>query len=179
MRPLTGLPVVLFLVGLPTAAMTQMATNSADRTSNTLGVVKVFEDWQISCLTGAPPSQCQMLHTAAAQQDENLAFLLTVSARAEDQAHYGVITVPVGVYLANGIEIFVDGRRPFKVLFEICDQRGCYAGFRLDGEVLAAFRAGQSARFRVWTGRSEAVEFPVSLKGFTAGWTTFQEMVAG
>jgi invasion protein IalB len=138
--------------------MTQTTTNSADGTSNTLGVAKVFEDWQISCLTGAPPSQCQMLHAAATQEDDSSAFRLTLSSGAEDKAPYGVITVPVGVYLANGIEIFVDGRRPLKVLFEICDQRGCYAGIFAEIDIMPASATHVEPRSQVPVNRRDPLD---------------------
>lgn len=154
------------------------ATIALAQTSGLPVSEQVFDDWRITCVTTSTPPQCQMLQAVAVQEGEAPAFLLTLSGRPEEQAHYGVITVPVGVYLANGIEIFVDKRQPFKVLFEVCDQKGCFAGFKLEGAVLNAFKAGQAARFRVWTAKTQAVEFPVSLKGFTAGWTALQKVVA-
>lgn len=139
---------------------------------------QVFDDWQLRCLTTSTPPQCQVLHAVATRAGAAPEFLLTMSGRPTELAHYGVITVPVGVYLANGIEIFVDQRRPFKVLLEVCDQNGCYAGFKLEEAILTAFKSGQTARFRVWTSKTQAVEFPVSLRGFTAAWNALQQVNA-
>ncbi|EEE35458.1 hypothetical protein RKLH11_4135 [Rhodobacteraceae bacterium KLH11] len=40
----------------------------------------------------------------------------------------------------------------------------------MDGDVLSAFRKGLEVRVRVWTARDKAVDFPVSLYGFTAAY---------
>ncbi|WP_299288156.1 invasion associated locus B family protein [uncultured Tateyamaria sp.] len=136
-----------------------------------------FSDWRVVCSTGDAPKTCQLLQAAQAAPGAADVFLLTITpdAAADD---FAVITVPLGVYLVPGIEIQVDERRPFKVLFEICDQRACYAGFRLAGPVFAAFRQGLDAKVRVWTGREKAVEFPVSLRGFSAAMAHYEAQTA-
>lgn len=79
------------------------------------------------------------------------------------------MTTPLSVYLVPGVELAVDGGRPFKANFELCDTAGCHAGFRLSGTVLAAFQKGQIAQMRIWVSKSRAIEVPVSLKGFSRG----------
>jgi invasion protein IalB len=138
---------------------------------------QVFGSWRIKCPTINAMHQCQMIQAVSLSKGDAIPFLLSIMARSDERARYAVITVPIGVYLSNGVEIVVDQGRPFKVLFEVCDQRGCYAGFKLDDPVLSAFMAGQTARFRVWTAKAQAVDFPVSLSGFTAGWRAFQKVV--
>ncbi|EEE35027.1 Invasion associated locus B protein [Rhodobacteraceae bacterium KLH11] len=133
---------------------------------------EVFSDWRVLCQPTDQGSACQMLQSAAAEEDGPPVFLLSVSATSEQS--YAVMTVPVGVYLAPGIELHVDNRRPFKVLYEVCDQLGCHAGFRMNGDVLRAFRKGLQVKARVWTARDKAVDFPLSLRGFTAAYTHFR-----
>ena len=133
---------------------------------------EVFSDWRVLCQPSKQGETCQMVQSAAAQTDGPPVFLMSVS-EATDQS-YAVMTVPVGVYLAPGIELHVDNRRPFKVLYEVCDQLGCHAGFRLSGDVLSAFRRGLDVRARVWTARDKAVDFPVSLRGFIAAHNRLQ-----
>lgn len=160
---------LLVVVGLLFPASFLMAQDA-------VALQAAFEDWRLHCGTGAAAEKCQLTQAVATQEGDAPVFLLSISARPQERASYGVITVPVGVYLAHGVEIFVDKGRAFKVLFEVCDVNGCYAGFKLDGAILQAFRAGQSARFRVWTAKSQAVDFPISLNGFSAGWAAFQKV---
>ncbi|MCG7521620.1 invasion associated locus B family protein [Ruegeria sp. Ofav3-42] len=135
---------------------------------------EVFSDWRVTCQAKEQGFVCQMQQSVSAEEDGPPVFLLSVSDNEDTGQSYAVITVPVGVYLAPGIELHVDKRRPFKVLYEVCDQLGCHAGFRLNGDVLAAFRKGLEVRARVWTARDKAIDFPVSLRGFTAAYNQFR-----
>jgi invasion protein IalB len=139
---------------------------------------QVFTDWRVLCQPSGETSTCQMLQSASASEDGPTVFLLSISPGEDAGTSYAVVTVPVGVYLAPGIEIRVDRRRPFKVLYEICDLSGCHAGFKLSGSVLNAFRQGVDAKVRVWTAKTQAVEFPVSLRGFSAANRYYQEKIS-
>lgn len=134
---------------------------------------QTFSDWRVLCQPTEEEAVCQMLQSVSAEENGLPVFLLSVSDDEDTDQSYAVMTVPVGVYLAPGIELHVDNRRPFKVLYEVCDQLGCHAGFRMDGDVLSAFRKGLIVNARVWTARDKAVEFPISLRGFTAAYTQF------
>lgn len=103
---------------------------------------------------------------AVSASDGKPAFLITVSQQHNDNV--ALITVPLRSYLAPGIEIRVDGGRPFKANYELCDEAGCHAGFKLGGAVLNAFRKGTIAWVRVWNASDKAADFPVSLNGFSA-----------
>lgn len=139
----------------------------------------LFTDWRVLCQPALQVTTCQMLQSASAGEDGNAIFLLSISPGEDTGASYGVVTVPVGVYLAPGIEIRVDHRRPFKVLYEICDRTGCHAGFKLSGSVLSAMRNGLDAKVRVWTAKTQAVEFAVSLRGFSAAYRYYQSEISG
>lgn len=158
------------------AFATLASAQNADVTSSTPNA-EVFQDWQLSCAADADDGQdvCQLSQAAAVDGTDGSVFLLTISAGEDGRNSYAVITVPLGVYLAPGVELRVDNRRPFRVLYEICDAQDCYAGFEMSDQVLSAFRRGLDARFRVWVGREQAVEFPVSLRGFSAAWRAYGE----
>lgn len=138
----------------------------------------VFKDWRILCAQGDAAKTCQMLQSQPATTGGADVFLISLNQSEGTQDISAVVSVPLGVYLAPGIEIHVAGRRPFKVLYEICDQTSCHAGFKLKGSVLASFKKGSEAKFRVWTAKSKAVEFPVSLNGFSAGYTELTSLGA-
>ena len=140
---------------------------------------QIFTDWRVLCQVSNEATTCQMLQSASAGAEGPAVFLLSISPGQDADTSYGVVTVPMGVYLAPGIEIHVDRRRPFKVLYEICDRAGCHAGFRVSGSVLSAFRQGIDARVRVWTAKTRAVDFPVSLRGFSAAYRHYQEQISG
>lgn len=160
---------VLLIAGQPAFAQTEPAQPDE----------QVFTDWRVLCQSSGAARSCQMLQSASASDHGPPVFLLSISPARDAGASYAVVTVPVGVYLAPGLEIRVDDRRPFKVLYEICDQAGCHAGFKFSGAVSRAFHQGLDAKVRVWTAKTQAVEFPVSLRGFSAAFGYYQKQVSG
>jgi invasion protein IalB len=128
-------------------------------------------DWQVTCPDAA---RCQLTQVPAAPDGGAPHFLLAVSI-AESGQLYGVVTAPLSVYLVPGIEFQVDRRQPFKALYEICDNLGCHAGFKLSGAVLDAFRKGNSARLRIAVSKTKAIDVSLSLKGFSEGLQKLQE----
>lgn len=144
---------------------------------------ETFEDWTLRCDVTEQGSEepssasqrCQLIQTASAASGSDDVFLLSIASSAPGAPATAVVTLPLGVYLANDIHIYVDGRQAFVLRYEICDQSACYAGFEMQDALVSSWRRGIEARFRVWTGREQAVEFPVSLRGFTAAWAAFEE----
>jgi invasion protein IalB len=133
-----------------------------------------FEDWRVSCRETETGRHCQLSQAVPLVEDGQAVVLLSVSRDEKTGQSYAVATTPAEVYLAPGIEIRVDGGRPFKVLYEFCNANGCYAGFKLSENVLRAFRRGIEAKVRVWAGKTKAVDLPISLRGFTAAFRHYQ-----
>ena len=171
---------IIFAACLWCALLSFANVVSAAETATPTGESKVFSDWQVLCHVTGDARSCQMLQSAPANKGGQAVLLLSVSPGQEGASKndYAVMTVPVGVYLAPGIEIRVDNKRPFKVLYEVCDRAGCHAGFKLSGAVLTAFQKGNEAKVRVWTAKSKAVEFPVSLKGFSNAYRHYRGEVS-
>ena len=153
---------------------------SASEAATPTGESTVFSDWQVLCHFTGEARSCQMLQSAPASRGGQAVFLLSIAPGQDSASNddYAVMTVPVGVYLAPGIEIRVDNKRPFKVLYEVCDRAGCHGGFKLSGAVLTAFQKGIEAKVRVWTAKSKAVEFPVSLQGFSNAYRHYRGEVS-
>ncbi len=134
--------------------------------------MQAFQDWSVRCNIGAT-DECQMFQRASISGLSNSPFLLSISTGQDTSDHYAVATVPLGVYLSHGMEIRVDNNQIFKVLYEVCDTTSCHAGFKLSKQVLSSFQRGQRANFRVWVGREKAMDFPISLMGFTNAYAAF------
>jgi invasion protein IalB len=136
------------------------------------GIVESFGDWELLC-----PSEdtCRISQRLVAEGGGDTVFLLTALRSGADGPFVGIVSVPLRGYLAPGIELRVDAREPFQLLYETCDPAGCHAGFPLEGRVLNDFRAGAKARFRVWTAKDNPVDIDVSLIGFTRAFNALGE----
>ncbi len=128
-----------------------------------------FIDWSVDCTV-----QCKLLPNAATSSIDPEQFRITIAQREADRSGFAIMSVPTGVYLSPGVLISVDRKRPFKVLYELCDPAKCHASFKLNGPVLKAFKQGRTATIRVWLKKDHVVDFPVSLAGFTQAYAQFQ-----
>ncbi|WP_194164681.1 invasion associated locus B family protein [Microvirga thermotolerans] len=132
-----------------------------------------FADWEVVCSStlhaesSTPPSKtnCQAVQRLTAQGSEETVFALTV-VRDDQRVPVAIVSIPLGGYIARGIELSVDGKKPYKVLVETCNAAGCHAGFPLSGQIAKEFRSGKLASFRLWSAKDKSADVTVSLKGF-------------
>jgi len=168
MKPL-AIRVAAFLV-LPILAL--LAPACAGEARVLASAVEQFGDWELFC---QPTGGCRISQRLAVEGGGETVFLLTAVRSDSSGPYVGIVSVPLRGYLAPGIELRVDQRRSYQLLYETCDPAGCHAGFPLEGSVLADFRAGTTARFRVWTAKDNPVEIDVSLIGFTRAFAALGE----
>lgn len=149
-----------------------LGSASAIEVSDNAGVSERFSDWELFC---QPGGECRISQRLAVEGSGETVFLLTALRSEAGGPHVGIVSVPLRAYLAPGIELQVDSRKPYQLLYETCDPAGCHAGFPLEGGVLADFKAGKTARFRVWTAKDNPVDIDISLIGFTKAFAALGE----
>ncbi len=146
-----------------------------------------FGDWTLLCPVSSKSSQhkaanskssspadekdrCRLFQRYVVKDKPNAtALLVTVVMSGKTKSPVAVVSVPKDVYLAPGIELAIDGKAKFKVLFETCNDSGCHGGFALSGAIIKAFKKGAVARHRIYDFKRRKIDVPVSLKGFTKG----------
>jgi invasion protein IalB len=130
-----------------------------------------FDDWEVACAAGPPsPSpeaigDCKAVQRLTAQGGGETVFLFTV-VRGSQGSPVAIVSIPLGGYIAPGIELSVDRKKPYKLLVETCNAAGCHAGFPLSGRIDKELRSGKLAGFRLWTAKDKPADVSVSLKGF-------------
>lgn len=129
-----------------------------------------YQDWRVRCETPDGGSeQCMMFQSVGS--DERPGRLLNIAVRylPDQPVALAQISVPLGVYLPNGLVIQIDDRNPLRIPFEYCNSGGCTTRIQLQDDILGAMKAGQQMTV-------EIVQFinakkyyaDISLKGFTA-----------
>lgn len=125
-------------------------------------------DWTLICETDLSRSDCRMEQSMTTTFGTTEVFRMTVwlgpTGIAEVKA-----SIPREVYLVPGLEVQVMSGDKMTASFEFCDLQLCHASFSLSAPLLLAFKRGRFAKVRVWRTKSEHLDFPVSLHGFTAG----------
>jgi len=134
-------------------------------------VRSVHDDWQIRCETppGAQAEQCALFQSVVAEDRANVGLTVLVLKTADQKARLMRIQAPLGVLLPAGLGLKIDNADIGRAGFVRCLPRGCYAEVVMDDNLLKQMRTGTSATFFIFQTPEEGIGFPVSLKGFGAG----------
>ena len=130
---------------------------------------KIFGDWRIRCnsATGAP-SKCQMFQNVVVKETGQPILQMVIAYINDVPSPVGVVTLPLGVYLPQGLTLQVDKGQTYEMAFEICSAKGCRVRFSIDDALLGTFKGGTTAEITSYNTMRKPVRIPISLKGFTA-----------
>jgi len=137
-----------------------------------------FKDWRASCPKPEEGQEvrCFIFQNLAVRESNQPVLSVRVGFVPADGTEKPAVllTVPMGVFLPVGIEVKVDEGEGVRLAYQVCNQGGCVAALPLDEPRLAQFKAGQRANVTFQDGRRQPVTVPVSLSGFTAGFTALR-----
>ena len=177
MQPLKPLIVVFLCLVLPPLAPAQDSTEPAEEDGGHTAAgqaVTSYEDWSVQCLesTESGEEKCVLFQHLKVESGQRLLTMQVSrlpSQENQQSAMALVITVPLGVHLPSGIQLRMDGGTPIELVYERCDQDGCYAGKVLGDSLLEAMMQGDRSQvmFNNLTGKSIAAT--LSLRGFGEG----------
>lgn len=138
-------------------------------------VADTFDDWTKICQRvedGSDPCGLAQLITdpEGAPAAQITIFPLPPGGEAVAGAN---IELPLGTVLSRQISIRVDGGNERRYPFFFCDVGGCYAQIGLTAAMVESFRRGNEAVMTVFfiLAPEQPIELPISLMGFTAGYS--------
>jgi invasion protein IalB len=146
---------------------------TAGSTAVAQGVVRsVHDDWQIRCETppGAQSEQCALFQSVVAEDRANVGITVLVLKTADQKSRLMRIQAPLGVLLPAGLGLKIDQVDVGRAGFVRCLPKGCYAEVIMDDELIKKLRNGTTATFFIFQTPEEGIGFPMSLKGFGAGY---------
>ncbi|MDR1828823.1 MAG: invasion associated locus B family protein [Methylobacteriaceae bacterium] len=146
------------------------AAVSAGEAAST-GQERRFGPWLLTCTGDA----CRLSQRLAVETNKEVVFALTIVPGEKKTEPVGIVSFPLGGYIAPGVELRVDDRKAYKILVETCNASGCHAGFSFTPALLREFQRGREASFRLWTDKAKSVDIAVSLEAFTAAMKAFQD----
>ncbi len=126
--------------------------------------------------TSKPATDCRLIQSHALDAEKQNLLILSIVLAGKDRSGLAVISVPQAVYLSPGILMKVDAKEPFKILYELCNPRGCHAGFQVKDQVLQAFKGGTEAKTVVWSIDNKAIEVKIALKDFSKAMARLAEV---
>ena len=164
---------LIVLIGFSTNILAQ-ATDSEQPNAE----LKKFKDWNVQCVRNNETNKkaCVLFHQLTLDDGRVLmAFQVQKIAPREETnnaTHVAVLTVPLGVHLPSGIRVQVDEGDPLDLIYERCDQGGCYAGITLDEKITTTLKKGTEGIVQFNNLNGDTVSAKISLSGFTAGYNS-------
>lgn len=112
--------------------------------------------------------ECQMEQRAVISGSGQLIGSITIRVPSQTRKPVLMIRGPLGLSLAGGVTLDVDGAAPVSLPLQTCDAGGCYAGAPVSDELLAAMFKGQKLNVTFQNLNKEPIKLPMSLAGFSA-----------
>ncbi|WEK04415.1 MAG: invasion associated locus B family protein [Candidatus Devosia phytovorans] len=162
-----NLPLLTLAIGL-TLAVPSIAQDSASGLpGGARSLNEEHGDWTVSCRVEETGKLCVMAQTLASSQSGQPVFSLELATPAIDKVE-GMMLLPFGLRLADGVQLSVDGTAVGETLpFLTCVSSGCLVPVAFDASQVSALRAGTEMIVRGSGMKgSEPVELKVSLAGF-------------
>ena len=112
--------------------------------------------------------ECQMEQRAVISGSGQLIGSVTIRVPSQTRKPVLMVRGPLGLSLASGVTIDVDGASPLALPLQTCDAGGCYAGAPIADELLNAMFKGQKLNVTFENLSKEPIKLPMSLAGFSA-----------
>lgn len=139
-------------------------------------VQETYGSWTINCRQQPAGRVCSMSQQQSDPQSGQRQLAIEFSTVAGDRAN-GVLLLPFGLALADGVQLAVGSANPVRLPISTCLPVGCIARLSLEQASVQALRQASEARV---TGKSDGggeVRFSVSLDGFSRASARLSELL--
>lgn len=128
-----------------------------------------FQDWTVRCPDDAVgPGACAMVQTVAEPESGQPVLQVVLNYPAEIDGPAMSFLVPLGVRLAPGMQLSVDGSEAIRFPYQVCQQPGCRADLPVSPTLLQQLRGGTTATLSLFGPQGNRLDLDISLMGFSA-----------
>lgn len=164
------------LVALATAMPAQASPVNPERQ---------FDSWAVRCEGAGTARKCEIYQRLVLaetgqrviefaisyperkmERGNDIAPASVAAHEAENGMAHGVVVLPLGIMLPDGVSMNIDKRQRFQFQVRYCTSDGCYAYLDMPRPVIDSLRRGMAANITFRTLDKEDVTLPMSLKGF-------------
>ena len=125
-----------------------------------------YGDWRVVCLD-QPGGLCSA-YQELLQPDTRQLIARVELTRVERDGLMATLLLPLGILLAEGVGIQVDGSgSTTHYAFAACQRRGCIAQLMVDADLRRALTQGKQLTLLVAAGNGERLGLTLSLQGLT------------
>lgn len=124
--------------------------------------------WRVECSGNGKMLECGAIQQMVRVEKESRQLVAQLVARLAADTHTPVLLMqlPLGINVAEPIQLKVDAGAIEKHPLQTCTNAGCMASIPLKDPLLAAMRAGTTLKITVQDGGKHAISIDVSLLGF-------------
>ena len=132
-----------------------------------------FKDWSARCQKSkdAEQEQCYIFQNLVLKEGGQRVLHVAIMYLMPKNQPAAIVTVPLGVSLPQGVGLQIDDGEKTRFGYERCDASGCTGGLVLTDAIIESLKKGKQAKFSFHSGAGQEIAVPVSLSGFTAGFS--------
>lgn len=122
--------------------------------------------WRVECTGDGKTLECRAVQQLVSQENKQLVVQLSARIAPDTKAPALALQLPLGINLAEPIQIKVDDGTVEKVPVQTCTAAGCFVTLPLKDPLLATMRTGKTLRITVYDATKRAITIEVPLLGF-------------
>jgi invasion protein IalB len=161
------------VAGLSIAGGAEAPISAEPAAGATKSTRQVVGDWVVACAAADQGHKsCVMSQTLAS---EKLRKTVSVLMIGKDQTGKlkGSLRLPIGVSLAAGVVIGIDGQDPFTVPYSACHRIGCFAPFDLTEPRIGQMKKASKITAVAESVSKQALNLNFSTRGFPAAYQAY------
>ncbi len=164
-RLVSGLIGLICLLPLASSALAQSTGTGQGPGSNYES--EQYQSWEVRCPTAAQNASCSMTQLVTNPEDDQPVMRVIIAQPPQAESPIMTFLLPLGVRLAPGLQLSVDGNEGVPFPYQVCDQPGCRADLPLQASLMQQLRGGSNATLSLVGPRGNRRDLTISLMGFT------------
>ena len=163
---------IIFTLFFVTAALTAGSAVSADekaaaKAATPTAATKTDALWAKRCETeGEKKGQCELFQRLVVKETGKRVVEFAVGYPEKKEEARGVIVLPLGILLTEGVKMQIDGGQSFTFKPRYCGPEGCFAFVNMNKQMLDIMRKGKEASLTFQTVQGQNLTVKMSLEGF-------------
>lgn len=122
--------------------------------------------WRVECTGDGKTLECRAVQQLVSQENKQLVVQLSARIAPDTKAPALALQLPLGINLAEPIQIKVDDGTAEKLPVQTCTAAGCFVTLPLKDPLLATMRTGKTLRITVYDATKRAITIELPLLGF-------------
>lgn len=168
----SGFLAIVAVIGLSLVLFNGQAVSGQEKTAaakETPAVQRAAEPWTVRCSSDKPDAgrECEVYQRLAVAKTGQRVAEFAVGFPKGKQDGRGVIVLPLGILLEDGIIMQIDDGQKFKFKPRYCTNDGCFAFINVSAALIDTLKKGTEVHFGAKALNGKEIKIKMSLKGLS------------